>query len=104
MFRFPEVEEAVACLGETINNVRSENLNLSESEKELLKWHYRLGHLSFRRIQALLRTGVFSHTEASRLYIVLHVTFAILQNVLPVYMANKVLALFLVTQQQSYEM
>ena len=67
LFRFPEVEEAVACLGETINNVRSENLNLSEGEKELLKSHYRLGHLSFRRIQGLLRTGVFSHTEASRL-------------------------------------
>ena len=67
MFRSSGAEEAVACLGETISSVRSVNLNLSESEKELLKWHYRLGHLSFRRIQALLRTGVFSHSEASRL-------------------------------------
>ena len=57
-----EVKDAVAYLGETISNVREENLNLSATEKELLKWHYRLGHLSFRRIQSLLRTGIFSHS------------------------------------------
>ena len=54
-------------LGATISTVRDENLNLSTAEKELLKWHYRLGHLSFRRIQSLLRTGIFSHSESSRL-------------------------------------
>ena len=67
MHRMPEVENAVAYLGQTISAVRDENLNLSPAEKELLKWHYRLGHLSFRRIQSLLRSGVFSHSESSRL-------------------------------------
>ena len=66
MYRMPEVQSAVACLGQTISAVREEKLNLSEAEKELLKWHYRLGHLSFRRIQSLLRSGVFSHSESSR--------------------------------------
>ena len=31
-----------------------------------MKWHYRFGHLSFRRIQSLLRTGIFSNSESSR--------------------------------------
>ena len=66
MFRKNEIKEAVACLGETIDVVRAKNLNLSEAEKELLKWHYRLGHLSFRRIQSLLRTGIFAHTDSTR--------------------------------------
>ena len=67
MYRLPEVKSAIACLGQTISTVHKENLNLSEAEKELLKWHYRLGHLSFRRIQSLLRSGVFSHSESSRI-------------------------------------
>ena len=62
----PAVTSAVACLGQTISAVREENLNLSEAEKELLKWHYRLGYLSFCRIQSLLRSGVISHSELSR--------------------------------------
>ena len=66
MFRSEGVEEATACLGKVISAIRSENLNLSEPEKEFLKRHYRLGHLSFRRIQSLLRTGIFSNTESSR--------------------------------------
>jgi len=31
------------------------NLNLTGSQKELLLWHQRLGHVSFQRLQALLR-------------------------------------------------
>ena len=67
MHRMPAVKDAAICLGQTISKVRSEYLNLSEGEKELLKWHYRLGHLSFRRIQTLLRTGVLSHNESARI-------------------------------------
>ena len=37
-----------------------------EAEKELLRWHYRLGHIGFKKIQFLLRTGVLSQTETSR--------------------------------------
>ena len=33
------------------------NQNLSPPQKELLKWHYKLGHLGLQRVQALIRTG-----------------------------------------------
>jgi hypothetical protein len=44
----------------SINQVSSANHNLSEPEKELLRWHQCLGHLSFERIQLQLRTGVLA--------------------------------------------
>ena len=61
-----EVTTSVNNLCQTCSTVQSTNQNLSESEKELLKWHYKLGHLSFSKIQHLMRTGVLSHTEATR--------------------------------------
>ena len=42
------------------------NFNLSEPEKELLRWHYRLGHVSIRRVQWLFQQGLLSHTERTR--------------------------------------
>ena len=42
------------------------NINLSEPEKELLRWHQRLGHLDFRKIQFLMRTGVLSLSQSKR--------------------------------------
>jgi hypothetical protein len=33
------------------------NQNLSPPQKELLKWHYKLGHLGLQRVQALIRSG-----------------------------------------------
>jgi hypothetical protein len=33
------------------------NQNLSESQKELLRWHFRLGHLNFAAVQQLLRSS-----------------------------------------------
>ena len=33
------------------------NQNLSVAQKELLKWHCKLGHLEFKRIQNLMRSG-----------------------------------------------
>ena len=49
-----------------VTTVSKENHNLSEAQKELLRWHQRLGHLDFNKIKHLLRTGVLSHTEGSR--------------------------------------
>ena len=46
--------------------VSNENMNLTDPEKELLRWHQRLGHISFKRVQALFRSGVLSHSEATR--------------------------------------
>jgi len=42
------------------------NVNLSTAEKELLRWHCRLGHLSFKKIQFLMQSGVLAHTESAR--------------------------------------
>ena len=53
-------------LCQTVATVSSSNRNLSESQKELLRWHQRLGHLEFKKIQHLMRTGVLSHTEGTR--------------------------------------
>ena len=42
------------------------NINLSEPEKELLRWHYRLGHIGMKRIQWLLRQGILATSERQR--------------------------------------
>ena len=42
------------------------NLNLSEAEKELLRWHQRLGHLAFKKVQYLMRTGVLATSELTK--------------------------------------
>jgi hypothetical protein len=54
------------ALNATLNEVHESNQNLNAAEKELLRWHYRLGHIGFRKVQFLIRTGVLSKTEASR--------------------------------------
>ena len=36
-----------------------------QPQKELLQWHHRLGHMGFKKIQYLMRTGVFANTEAT---------------------------------------
>jgi hypothetical protein len=40
-----DTPKAVAALNITLNTVHESNLNLTEAEKELLRWHHRLGHL-----------------------------------------------------------
>ena len=72
--RLPTSTAYLACNIETpgnqlvnaVSTVSADNSNLSEGQKELLRWHQRLGHLSFLKIQHLMRTGVLSHTAASR--------------------------------------
>jgi hypothetical protein len=58
--------KAADALVATISEVHDANHNLTEAEKELLRWHYRFGHIGFKKIQFLLRTGVLTQTEASR--------------------------------------
>ena len=42
------------------------NTNLSQAEKELLKWHQRLGHIAFAKIQYLFRTGALASSDSAR--------------------------------------
>ena len=54
------------ALCNTVTTVSNSNSNLSGSQKELLRWHQRLGHLDFKKIQHLMRSGVLSHTSGTR--------------------------------------
>jgi len=58
--------KAADALVSIVNTVHEKNLNLTEAEKELLRWHYRLGHVGFKKVQFFLRSGVVSKTEESR--------------------------------------
>ena len=69
--------QAAEALTAMITEVHSENLNLNPAEKELLRWHFRLGHIGFKKVQFLIRTGVLSNTETSRK---LHMSVCKLQN------------------------
>lgn len=42
------------------------NFNLSDPEKELLRWHYRLGHVNMQRVQWMFRQGFLRTGERSR--------------------------------------
>ena len=48
------------------STVAPANTNLSEAQKELLRWHFRLGHLNLRAIQFLMRSGALANSEAMR--------------------------------------
>ena len=47
-----------------ITTISDESNNLSEPEKELLRWHQRLGHIAFSKVRHLFRAGILSNTEA----------------------------------------
>jgi len=65
-YRHKDTLHAADALNATITAVNEMNFNLTEPEKELLRWHYRLGHMSFKKIQFLLRSGVLSRGDSKR--------------------------------------
>ena len=42
------------------------NYNISKPQKELLRWHYRLGHVGIQTVKWILRTGAFATTNAMK--------------------------------------
>jgi hypothetical protein len=60
------IKKAADALVSIVNTVQERNLNLTKAEKELLRWHYRLGNDGFKMVQFLLRSGIVSKTEESR--------------------------------------
>jgi hypothetical protein len=65
--RSSDTPKADAALNITLNTVHERsNLNLTDAEKELLRWHHRLGHLPFCKIQFIMQTGVLSQSELHR--------------------------------------
>jgi hypothetical protein len=65
-YRYNDTEKGSKALSAAIATVDKENIILSESEKELLRWHQRLGHLGMRKIQFFMRSGVLAHSEKQR--------------------------------------
>jgi hypothetical protein len=65
-YHFTDVPLAAEALNFVINEVSADNRNLNEQQKELLRWHHRLGHVNFRKIQSLMRSGVLCSSEAQR--------------------------------------
>ena len=57
-YRYNGCMSAVKSLNNVVSVVKKENINLTDPEKELLCWHQRLGHVAFKRVQALFRSGV----------------------------------------------
>ena len=76
-YRYGCTDAPVKALQTTISEVSLANQNLTEPEKELLRWHYRLGHIGHRKIQLLMRSGVLSHSHATRS---LHTAASKIQN------------------------
>ena len=60
------LEVGICELNTAISVTNDRNDNLSEAEKELIRWHCRLGHIGIRRIQGLMRTGILAHSEGTR--------------------------------------
>ena len=50
-----EAEGAKSAL--TAEVTTANNLNLTAGQKELLKWHYKFGHLGFKVVQSVLKSG-----------------------------------------------
>jgi hypothetical protein len=49
-FVLDKIPKGVAALNMTVQAVDEANCNLTESDKELLRWHQRLGHMAYARI------------------------------------------------------
>lgn len=59
-----DIEIPSQKLANLVHTVHTNNKNLIKAEKELLRWHYCLGHLSFQKIQHLMKTRALSHTSS----------------------------------------
>ena len=61
-----DAHKAIEALSATLSVVSASNVNLTEPQKELLRWHFRLGHLSFKRILFIMRSGVLALSQQQR--------------------------------------
>ena len=61
-----ELNTATNVLSKHILMVHATNTNMTAQEKELVRWHHHLGHIGFRKVQALMQTGILVTSEAQR--------------------------------------
>ena len=65
-YHYGDTIKVTDALTLVISTVDEANSNLTEPEKELICWHCRLGHIGFRKVQFLMRTGVLSQSQRNR--------------------------------------
>ena len=64
---WPDTVKGIALnFAEDVFAVRRKNENPSESKKELLRWHYQLGHIWLRTVQFLFQNGALATTQTMR--------------------------------------
>lgn len=59
-------DECLKALTGAIDVTAANNKNLTGSQKELLKWHYRLGHIGFQHLRWLVRSKQLSVKDSKR--------------------------------------
>jgi hypothetical protein len=64
-YLYSDVGAVPEALNAVITSVSTVNLNLSEAQKELVRWHNRLGHVSYQQVQSLMRLGTLAHSAAT---------------------------------------
>jgi GAG-pre-integrase domain len=63
----PSIETKATALHEfNLCVTATANQNLSEAQKEKLRWHFQLGHISFEAVDTLPRSGVLAQTDATK--------------------------------------
>jgi hypothetical protein len=65
-YRYDGINSSFSALNSVINVTNESNFNLSEPQKELQRWHCRLGHIGYNKVQFIMRMGVLSHTESNK--------------------------------------
>ena len=65
-YHYGDTIKVMDALTMVISTVDEANSNLTEPEKELIHWHCCLGHIGFRKVQFLMRTGVLSQSQRTR--------------------------------------
>ena len=74
-YKSKKLTQASAFFTNTVAETHKANINLNEPQKEILRWHYRLGHVGLRTVQFIMRNGSLAssqalqslHTRASKL-------------------------------------
>ena len=65
-FRPEGAQAALMNLRSSITTASLANMNLSQSDKEVIRWHCRFGHINLRRVQHIMRSGILATSEALR--------------------------------------
>ena len=65
-YKSKTLTQASAFFTSTVAETHKANTNLSEPQKEILRWHYRLGHIGLRTVQFIMRNGSLASSQALR--------------------------------------